>query len=217
MPTQVQHSIPYFSGIPKDVVTNVFHFSWFGAGDPGPSDYTALSGLVASFYEDIFSAGGATFMAPWMRPALAHQKMYDLTDPIPRVPVFDATVPLTVTQTGTPDIPTEVAACVSVKGDYISGIPLASQRGRVYVGGLGAGCLSNGSSTTFSRLSSTMIANCITAAENMRDNAPVISFRWVVYSPTLGGSMSQITSGWVDNAPDTQRRRGQQADVRTVF
>ena len=46
----------------------------------------------------------------------------------------------------------------------------------------------------------------------------------MVYSPTThaeGGtlfeSMTTVTQGWVDNEPDTQRRRGQDGGTKTAF
>jgi len=57
-------------------------------------------------------------------------------------------------------------------------------------------------------------------------------WKWAVFSPTIAGgwflpdtegppnlpaAYSPVQSGWVDNAWDTQRRRGLEATARTVF
>lgn len=210
-------SIPYFSALPEDVVVNTWHFDWVGTGDPTNSDYVNLANLIWQFYETVFGAAGATFMAPWMRPALAHMKMYDSFEPTPRAPVYDAGTALTVTQSGTVNTPTEVAACLSFHGDYVSGVAQASQRGRVFIGGLGAGCIANGATSTFPMISSTLRTNMGGAAGDILSTQGAVDWQWVVASRVLFPSVFPVVGGWVDDAPDTQRRRGQDATTRSLW
>jgi hypothetical protein len=42
------------------------------------------------------------------------------------------------------------------------------------------------------------------------------SWDWVVYSPT-DDAYHEVANGWVDNAWDTQRRRGYKPTSRTTF
>jgi hypothetical protein len=42
------------------------------------------------------------------------------------------------------------------------------------------------------------------------------AWKWAVYS-TVNATGVEVTNGWVENAWDTQRRRGRIATVRTVF
>lgn len=215
MTYRVQFTIPYYTLIPEDVVTNVWHFDWAGAGAPVLSDYNALRDIVASFYEDTFSNLGAASMAPWMRPAFSTIKIFDLTDPPPRVPVYTNTVPLTVQQGATGTIPTETAVVLSYHAQFTSGIANASRRGRIYVGGLGQ-TISTGDASNFPVPGATFRGTLATAAGNVLVNAPVVDWTWVVWSRTLNAS-APVIGGWIDNAADTQRRRGQGASTRTLW
>lgn len=213
---QVQNSIPYYTGIASDVVTNVFNFNWASSGTPSAGDITQVANSVAAFYEAAFLASSTPDMAPYMRPSLCRQKVYNMQDPTPRVPVLDRVTALTVKLGTTGGLPPEVALCASFKATPTSGISLASQRGRIYVGGLGTGCFTAGATTTFPAPTSLFISQLNTAAKALRDVAATTHFQWEIYSKKVGLSFL-VASGWVDNAFDTQRRRGQAPTARTSW
>jgi len=67
-----------------------------------------------------------------------------------------------------------------------------------------------------------------TAAGNLSGGDPTTEAVWVVFSPTTAGpepwsegvltsASPQVVGGYVDNAFDTQRRRGTDATVRVTF
>lgn len=215
MTHQLQVRIPYFTGLVEDVVSNVLHFDWVGVGNPTPTDYVSLEGLVQQFYAEVFTNASTAGMAPWMRPLLTTMKVYDLVDVPPRVPKHSATTPLASTLASAGSLPTEVSLVISAQADPQSGSPQARRRGRVYIGGIGTG-LTAGGSSAFPVPSPTLLANAATAASNMANNGTVIDWIWVVWS-RVDSLPYPITNGWVDNAFDTQRRRGQAATARTLW
>ena len=195
-----QFTAPMVSGIPADVSTNTWHFN--GA------DYTAVTPgitLALSFYSSIVSLYPATVAQNVWR-----LKVYNLDDPTPRAPIVDTTFNLTTAPTGDP-LPHECAMVLSWQAARQSGQSQASRRNRIYIGPLDKTLVgTNGLFTT-------------TATDTLRDAAQVIltasdaaaGWSWVVNSSN--GGPFEIDNGWVDNAVDTQRRRGVKATLRDTF
>lgn len=94
-------------------------------------------------------------------------------------------------------------------------MPQARRRGRIYLGPFGQTVLGTTAVTSDRPLAAavTAIANAATALATATAGAVV---PWVIYSPT-NGSGAVVTDGWVDNAFDTQRRRGVAATSRTLW
>ena len=216
MTYRLTQTIPYFTGLPEDVVTNTFHFDFTGVGDPTALDLTALEVQIDTFYSAVYAGASVGGMGQYMRPLLATRKIFNLDDPTPRIPIREsATGLLVATATSTP-LPTEVSLVTSFQGAPLSGTPQARRRGRIYLGGLGAGSTA-GTGTTFPVPSAPFIAQVSAATDSLHANTlNNTEFEWVVWSPTSVASVP-ITNGWVDNAFDTQRRRGQQATGRTSW
>lgn len=213
---QAVWQLPYFTNIPEDVVTNVHHFIYTLAPDPTSVELAALANEIQAFYDDIYTAVN---MGIWCQPSLATVTFYDLQQVPPRIPMASLPVPVTTTPFAG-STATEVAICLSVQGDIIPGIPPARQRGRVFLGGL-ANPMSVGSVSSFPTIGLTNRAGIAGAAAAFRTALAAQDWMWVVYSPTqnavLGQETFEITNGWVDNTPDTQRRRGIEATSRTLW
>ena len=213
-----QYSVPYFTNLPGDVVTNNLHFTWDPTPDPVSADFDALAGMIQDFYNDIYGVMG---LAIWCVKANANVTFYDLSQPTPRVPIQNNVIPITNTQAAT-NTPTEVALVLSYKADDVPGISPARTRGRIYVGGI-ADPVSNGSSSTFPEVPSIIRTTCATALEDFRAAVKATDWLWRVYSPTQtaagGGAQEvfEVTNGFIDNTPDTQRRRGIEATARTLW
>lgn len=206
---------PYFTGLPSDVVENTFHFTFSGGGTPDVTDFEALEAVLRGLYADIFDDGSTASMAPWMRPGTTTVKMYHVADPVPRTPVYMNTSSFAVVQSVNAPMPTEVALCLSYEGAHISGADQASRRGRIYIGGLG-NVVSQGDNGTFPLPTANILANIAAAAPTLITNAALVSWNWVVYSRKNDATVP-IQGGWVDNAFDTQRRRGQAPSARTAW
>jgi hypothetical protein len=212
---RAQVTIPMDTGLAADASTNTWHFD---ADDDVLIDETTRTDHIVtrlrSFYSTVSSACFPTIMA-----TLATVKIYKLTDPEPRFPVAENTIPLNGV-TGTP-LPSEVALCLSYQGARESGTNVSRRRGRIYIGPLVSGAAIAG--TGGSRPSSTVISAIATAAATLTAT-PAGPGRplWAVFSPTTlstGGSLDDafedVESGWVDDAWDIQRRRCLAATSRT--
>lgn len=215
MSHQVNVSVPYFSNIPEDVITNTWHFL-FLVGSPVETDYQALVGDLLAFYLFVYSAvdGGLTW-APWARPDAMSMKVYDLSDPTPRVPVYQEVVDATASTSSSSTLVPETAICLSFQAVAVAGLPQARRRGRIYLGGMGVG-VTAGSSSLFPQISSDIREGICTAAHDLKAAADGHGWEWVVRSK-VNDDVVAVDNGWVDNAVDTQRRRGQVATARTIF
>lgn len=213
----MQVSVPYFTNVPEDVVTNTWHFDWLGGGAPNAASFDLCMENVRSFYGTAYS--GIASVGNWanyMSLTGAVIKMYNLADPKPRVPVRTWTGTMPGAKDNVVYLPTEVACVLSYHTEYVSGVSKASQRGRLYMGGLGAGWLAAGGASAFPSLLPTARTALGNSASTLCAASLTDDWGWVVYSPKLGDSFA-VAGGWVDNAFDTQRRRGQAATARTLW
>ena len=209
---RAQVVLPYKTNMPADVVTNTFHF--FGPEPEGTSEMAALwTPRLAAFYTAVYqTAGIATYIAD---NSLLHVNWYDIDEPIPRVPV---TVPLgaVIDNRDPSTLPSEVACVLSFQQQAPAGQIQARRRGRIYLGGLTQGWLQVGTQIgppTFEGGIPVLVGNA--ANTNLKDTSTDQSF-WGVWSPT-NLAFHRVTDGWVDNTPDTQRRRGMVATSRHVW
>jgi len=206
-----QVSFPFFTNIPQDVITNTFHFESSGVTNTAAA--LEITEKLATFYADAFvKPGSAANYVLWYQGTC---KVYDLSEPPPRVPIINAISP-TVNAPGGTTLPTEVALVVSYHAAPESGIPAARRRGRIYLGGLGYTAISDGSETAFPIFDNTFLGNVKTAANNLRLNTSG-GVEWVQRSTVGLITSNTISGGWVDNSPDTQRRRGIPATLRGVW
>jgi hypothetical protein len=143
---------------------------------------------------------------------LGTYKFYKMSDPEPRTPFITLTMdPIAV---GTSGMPEEVAICLSYYATPASGESPARRRGRIFIGPLSQTAFDSSSVGTFSTPDPTARAAIASAAAVLADQSE--AFQWAVYSPT-DQIARQIIGGWVDNAFDTQRRRGRRATTRNTW
>lgn len=209
-----QFSIPYFTGIPSDVIVNDWHLSW-PLGSPSDTDFENLRDALVTFYDLCYSPAGVDNMAPWMNPAGAILKVYNIQDPIPRAPVYLSAAPLTDNRVSTGTCALETAICLSFQGDPLSGVPQARRRGRVFLGGW-AQPTYRGDNNEFPTVDPNLVNAIVGAAEGFATDSAAAGWAWIVYS-RVNGTGAPVTNGWVDNALDTQRRREVGATIRTTF
>lgn len=186
---------------PANYVTNTMYW------DDGETETysTLVTEIVAAYNEignifsSVLSVGG-------------HEvNFYAMSDPEPRAPVFQTTWSLS--GVGATSMPREVAMCVSFQAARISGVNQARRRGRLYLGPFGTGALT----TATGQPSSTIIAACVSFGEDLLGfSQGQADWKWAVYS-TIENTGSEVDNGWVDNAFDTQRRRGNEWTSRTTF
>lgn len=198
----LQARINMVTGIPEDAVTN----SWCVQAD----DLTAAV-LFCDEIEDLYDTVGGLLSAA-VRQNNHELKLYDVDDPMPRAPVYTNVFNLAAAPTGQ-TMPPEVASCLSFQGVKVSGQPQNRRRGRVFVGPLKTTALD-----ATGRFGAGFMTTLKTAGQDLLvASAAAPSWTWGIHSPLTIGDFVAVNNGWVDNAPDIQRRRGTLATARTVY
>lgn len=200
---RAQVSIPRVGANTEDTVTNTWHFSCV---DTSEGVINEVQTDLVAFYEtlDAFKSD----IQDWVN---ARVKWFDLSEPEPRVP-FEDEIFGTSSASATDPLPHEVACCVSFHGEYVSGASQARRRGRIYFGPLNTTVMA-----TTGYFASGLLSTVVLAGGNLlTDSNASSNYAWVVYSPTSGQSYP-VVGGWVDNAPDIQRRRGWDATSTSTF
>lgn len=210
------------SGLPQDVCVNTFAFRDFITAALGTVAQNAVD-KVKDFYnvenavDDV-----AEFIGPQIsRGAAAHSiDIYDLGDPVSLPmgsPVLTSTMSLDPTGGGRAMVG-EAAATLSFHADLTdipqevgNTRPAARRRGRVFIGPLQDGAVTNVNEPL---LSAACIAALHDSGEALRDSGG--NTDWAVWS-RVEGLLRPVVGGFVDNAPDVQRRRGAGATSRSSF
>lgn len=217
---RAQVSIPLDSLIPQDQIVNTWYFDDDDDPVAGPEDTADwIATLLSQFYNVVETNLLATNVGPQ-----ATIRMYDMADPEPRQVVETRTFALGP-GAGSP-LPNEVALCLSFAASLSSGQIAARRRGRIYLGPVGSAAAEIVGSQ--SRPSAAVRDAIAAAAGVMADGlehpgSPGLRLRWSIYSPTtdatstLGEAFNDVLSGWVDDAWDTQRRRGPAPTTRSTF
>lgn len=204
------------TNLAKDRVINTFNFS---GTDSAASIASTFYPAISSFYNTAHTPGTTPICGflsgDLVRGGSPHSvKWYNLADTKPRAPYRTDTLSLGSLSGSGVNLPKEVAACLSYKGTYASGIPQARQRGRLYIGPLNSNTIL-GSSTANPTLDTSFTAALRGGALYLISVGSTGS-KWVVRSQK-GGFSSYIVGGWTDNAFDSQRRRGLAATTRTTY
>jgi len=204
----IQFALQGDSGLPEDVFINTFHFA--------AADVTAVAEDAAAdllkFYND--DGGEAHKVSDYLGSALNGDwsaKVYDMGDPEPRVPVY--TTDGSGIDVSSSALPSECSVCLSFEALPASGEPQARRRGRVFIGPL-----SEDASTgvTVARPAQAFIDTLCEAAGRLISDWALHDMTWSVYS-RVDDALVSVAQGWVDNAFDTQRRRGERATARTTW
>lgn len=219
------------SGLPEDRIVNTFHFE--GLGDFAPPEMLPpILDKVVAFYTAVAS-GNTAPLASSFGETLANSghsvKLYDQGQPKPRAVVASREFSITPS---TGSLPNEVCLALSFRGISISGADPSRRRGRVYVGPFreGQGTISGADNRPSTALMN-ILANCgaalLAANAAFGPTAPAGS-RWVIEGlradvpkpadPKVDNPKSLVPVAilWVDNAWDTQRRRGAKASTRVT-
>lgn len=201
------------SGIAKDFVTNVYHFDINEPSIPGDTNLkdfveNRVGGALVELYEDLKPDLG-------LLSQTGHRiKFVDIDGPRPQYPFLEVMFDFdtAVQQTS---LPAECCIVSSFEASQVAGIRQSSRRGRVFIGPLNTGALTPSSG----RVADTTRGRIATAFADFKakdDDVGLSGWVWTIYSPTLG-VMSKVNSGHVDNAFDTQRRRGVSSSFRSVW
>nr|CRY97251.1 hypothetical protein [uncultured prokaryote] len=210
---RAQVVLPYFTADAADIITNQFHFD----GDevtPPETQALDITDLLQTFYDAVYNADGA-FRVNYVNWAAAVVKVYDLSDPTPR-PLYEN--PMTFTAGSVAGrIPTEVSCVLTWRAAQQPGVRYQSLYNRVYLGAIPDGWLDTSTSSSFPKFRESTMDGISGAAIGLANSATA-ELRWVQVgkSAELGvTAVRDIVGGFVDDGPDTQRRRSVDAAVRT--
>lgn len=232
----MQARLPGGSGLPEDVFENVVHYSVEEAD--APTDLATAMQAFRDFYI-VDGPGQSTFLGNYISETVQRTtdaceiRAYfqpDLTGVTPMgSPVGQLAFTMNPAATGS-SLPEEVAAVISYNGD-LSGVPVSitnptpppptvrpqqRRRGRLYLGPLqanaGAEVTSEFRPSTAFRTDAT--AAFVTMAQAI--NALAQGETFGVWSKA-DAELYPAVAGYMDNAWDTQRRRGVDATTRTTF
>lgn len=216
------------TGLPEDNVVNTYHFQQTaGPSAPTSEELDEITARLMRVYMEPGQAGATAvgaLLAPTIsrNPSDAEIRVYDLAQlhprPIARSVKF--TIPGAI---GGASLPQEVALVCSFYADR----NVARHRGRLYFGPWST----DANSGTQGRPTTTTLTAVRTSLARLRtENTQVALAKWCVLglkpSAPRGSNIDRgtddhtlrpVTAGWIDDAWDTQRRRGLKATSRTLW
>lgn len=200
------------SGLPEDQYVNTFHFDIPAATLVLAGD--ALHPLLTDFYTAANTLLPISQYLSQYVSRTAQVKYYNLAQAMPRVP---AVYTMGLAAAGiTSELPQEVAVCLSLRGAP----PVTPRRrGRLYIGPLSSGAITDGSTSTPPSVSADLRGDLAVAAQRLRDDTISLGMdtHWVIRSTVPTVNYVDIVGGWIDNDFDTQRRRGFAGPIRTQW
>lgn len=214
----------------RDAAVNTWYFrtDGFGTEDQRSAD---IAGALSAFYNAIDAYLSQNINSP-MRIEL-----YDHADATPRTPIWDVTQTLGIV-TPVP-LPNEVASCLSFRSALTSGVNRRRAHGRVYIGPLNIDAATDSVGDT---RPNSAFRTAVTAAADayllpVPNSGSLSVIEWSQFSKSralglgigvphpanepnytaeqLDDGYKPVVLAWVDDAFDTQRRRGLRPSTRT--
>lgn len=213
-------SIPHDSALPKDATSNRILVGTGSPADPSEAERIAIAQVWHDFFTDATGTGNAVqdFLSRVLDGANARIKIYNLGHPKPRVPIYDEAAPLVIPDAA--PFPSEIAICCSYQAARVAGVPQERRRGRFFVGPL---AVSSSAGTVPPRVGTNCRDTLVAAMSRMFiafQELPAIGAQWMVMSgldAPEAPPTAPVNNGWVDNAYDVQRRRGEDATGRATW
>lgn len=212
------------SGQPRDRVVNTF--TWASEVNMVNADMDALTTSLESFYNSLHGVQTQTIssfmsgaLSRTVKPTVRH---YDLDGHLGGTP---AGSPVRTTQWAAnlgaggsaTNLPAEVAVCLSFAAAFGSDVefapgtrPRARDRGRIFIGPLNVGAIAAASPGRVIPVNTLQIA-LIESARFLKTNPSVGD--WAIWSRKQA-AVKIVDNFWVDDAMDTQRRRGERPLAR---
>lgn len=205
------------SGLPQDRIVNTFHFS---NADPYSTHSTEVIANLIDFYSNTswgLTLGHAigSWLSPWVQRS-AEIRTYNLDDPqsagppkVNRVPII---TPFTLPATAWPNgYAEETAVCLSILG--VGPVVNARRRGRLFIGPLGIGGVDASTTTQPARPAGGLIDDLCKVATKLVN----VDAGWAIRSSRPTQNFVAVGKGYVDNALDSQLRRGPDTTARTKW
>lgn len=224
--------LEHSSGLARDNAVNTFHFN-------GPTDEATLGALKLAldrFYVSPNTGGSTAAVGEYISNVMTglRFKLYDVTAEPSGPPILDqpSGAGLPAVRLNSANLPSEVALCGSFEGLPAAGLVQKRRRGRIYLGPLNIAA-STTSGTGVTRPSTGVRTTLQLALQRLALEVDSVA-EMVVYSrpyagreagigpngkpfkalPARPGTTVNIEQVWVDDAFDTQRRRGERATGR---
>lgn len=195
------------------------------------TDYSHVGDLFTAV-EHFYNNGGTGTLYPpskYMSPVFdrgsnhAHITAYDITADLNGAehgaPVASANWTLAAAVAGKAPYPEGVAACISYRSNYGTDVefapgarPRARDRNRFYLGPLNAQAFAQETTTNRCILDPTFIADMLGALQVLADSVDPtgVNYNLKVWS-RRSAAVKVPVEAWMDNRPDYQRRRSDQA------
>lgn len=211
------------TGLVQDQVVNDFAFRYLGAGAPDDTAFGELVVSVNEFYNSLPTSGHklCEYLSNVINRGATHRMdVYKIAAAGLGSPVYSEAWLGPGPFTGTGQV-AEAQGVLSYHADYTGVLeesgatrPRARHRGRIYVGPIGANAINAG--TPPYMLADVFRDTMAGAANQMGDAGELRDWRWCVWS-RADLELRTVVGGWTDNAPDTLRRRGPKATVRSTW
>jgi hypothetical protein len=200
------------TGLPEDVFVNTWAFRTASGTRATDGELNEAAVKIADFFGANVTLTNASVndqMSGEIDPTACELKVYRMDDPPPREPEVYP-LPWSPQANGTV-LPAEVALCMS----FYSGRNIVGRRGRVYLGPWQDQVLTPAEEPA--RPQNTVLQTIMAAGERLM--TPEGTTVWCVLAGSGSGTaaLHPVTGGWVDDAFDTQRRRGAAPTTRLQF
>ena len=206
--------LPFFTGLPRDVISNTFHFE--STGDTESVAVNAGTIWLKDFYETIYGTS-ATDRVGYINWPLAKVRAFNMEDPTPRIP-WEERLGLFTAATGPSRLPTEVACVASWQSQGLPGERYQRRYNRIFLGGLMDASMALSGTGGFATFAGAFRTDVVTAMSDLQAAVNGPENLWVQVSKAGGSARSlPVIGGWCDDSPDTQRRRSVDAVSRTTW
>lgn len=212
------------SGMVKDRVVNTFAFLTPTAAIV-PAELDTVASAVAGFFTETQPISNVA-ITTWMGNQLDKTgdalvvEVYDLAGHLDGTahgsPLLIRPFNVPVNAFPNPGLPSELSVCCSFHTAYASDPeflgttrPRARDRGRIYIGPMATTCIDYDTGGR-PKVKDTVRSTIAEAAIKLRDT---VGHAWSVWSRAKG-TVEPVVAGWVDDAWDVQRRRGEEATER---
>lgn len=200
---RAQVTLKTVDAVSENFVSNNWAFS-------GTNPQAETVGIASAL--QVFYSACASYLSPAIAQNAHEIKMSNLPGTPPNYPFYTTAFNLSSAPAGSP-LPSEVATCLSFQGDKAAGFPQARRRGRIFIGPLDTTALD-----ASGRPAAAMLTAITAAASTFRASITALGTDtyWSIWSVTDQAPV-EVLNGWMDNAFDTQRRRGIDRTSRTTF
>lgn len=221
---------PHQNALPRDQIMWTFAIQDKG----GVTDLAAATKFAANLVA--FQTATKDLLSTQYAWNLGKLRCFQLLEEPPRVPFAELNLVGVNSAGGTNDWPPEVAITISYRAQLGSGENPRRRRGRFYFGPLQN--YTSGDTPTISSSITTLLAtewgkllidtdytfsvysrythHQVPVGSNINEKLPNGDPKYPEVPEALPASFAAVTYSWIDNAWDTQRRRGTRASTRTV-